>query len=222
MRSPYFRSSAGYSLVELLVAITVLSILVLGMAQYNSSNKIQAQDVENASQQFLTLLREARSLAASSASATVDTTSGTENVSPEVGFGFFFDISERKAYVFADINASPEFNNPASADPFDSTEHVKISESGVFKPYIEVIAEKHIPPSTTTLVADTHGAAADQQDFWLIFGTTTSTVTFGTTHAVTMEDAAEIRITIGVPDIKAYTVTINKISRFLELNLTSL
>ena len=194
------------------MVIAILGILALGIFQLTSTNKVKVQETESVSQKMISLLREARALAVTG--ETVETT-GAPQV-PQGGFGFMFKADERQGFVFADVNDDGVWNTVDDGEA--------LSQFAPFFEYIEVetIATDisgDTPITTTNTISH---SVSNPQNIWIIFAANSLDVTFGAEGGgVDATDTKSLEIKIGIPGLKEYSVDVNKVSRFLELDLVS-
>ncbi len=223
MKTKFFRKKSGFTLIELMVVIFLLSMLTLLISSYYSPNKLRAQRGQNYSQSLIDLLRTARSDAVSGR------TVGEPPVTPEGGYGFYFSADEKRAFVYS--NNDQDSGADPNGDQYDDITDEEI-ESGEILPNILQMKVERINVNdegevSRTTIYDTAGGAPLTKDFWIVFAPNSADVTFGSeccslpTGPVT-EDTKEFVITVILADVRSYTISINKVSRFFEISLDDL
>ncbi|MBI5414029.1 prepilin-type N-terminal cleavage/methylation domain-containing protein [Candidatus Peregrinibacteria bacterium] len=204
------KNTAGFTLIEILTVVIILGILTAaGLSRYAVPDRARIAEVESSTRDLVTLMRSAR--ASAMAGEVHEFPSGTVKV-PVGGFGFLFNPTEKRGYVFADMDGDKLYDVNNDGGYLDQSE--------IIPDYINISATD-TDPLGTGLIFDTSPTAPVTDNFWILFAPNSAEVTFG--NSDTSQDLGatkNISLKLNYKDMREYEIKINKISRFFEVSLT--
>lgn len=194
--------------------IAVIGILAFAASGYNPTYTIRRQAVDQGSQTLLNFLREARTLALSGA---VINEGQLGEQTPDGGFGLFFDASEKRVEVFADVDDDGMWDSAG-----DDGAALSISEA--LEDYVELQIVKTDSTANGSTQQEISRSETRENDVWILFDANSLEITFGCagcggSEVIDADQTKQLEIIVGIPDQRAYSIAINKVSRFLDMDL---